>query len=73
VQRCVGEGGPFVYRIEPPSEEVVQGIKNAGFRYRPEYFDQQKVWTCPNNYEGREQVDRLEAYVTGLSGGRTPF
>jgi hypothetical protein len=59
---------------ERPSEEVVARVKEAGFRYRPQYFGQQKVWTRPNNFEGREQVGKLEAFLTGLSSdGKIPF
>jgi hypothetical protein len=59
---------------ERPNDEVVARLKEAGFRYQPEYFGQEKVWTRPNNFEGRELVDRFEAILTGLTNSRTvPF
>ena len=46
-------------------------VKGAAFRYRPEYYGQGKVWKRPYNFEGRQQVDKLEAFLTGLNNGRT--
>ena len=40
---------------------------------QPAIRQQQKVWTRTNNYQGREQVGKFEAFLTGLTGGRTPF
>jgi hypothetical protein len=48
-----------------PSPEILAIVKEAGFRYQPEYFGQQKVWTRKNDFEGRELIDGIEAAVRG--------
>ncbi len=48
-----------------PAAEVLDKLKAAGFRYQPEYFGQQKVWTRRNDFEGRLKVEELEKQVRG--------
>ena len=48
-----------------PPQELLDKLKEAGFRYQPEYFGQAKVWTRRNDFEGREQVKAIEAALRG--------
>jgi hypothetical protein len=56
---------------ECPADELVARLKAAGFRYRPEYYGHEKVWTLPNSFEARRQVERFEALLTGLRNEST--
>ncbi len=44
-----------------PSEEILNAVKDGGFQYHPDYEDQGKVWLRKNDFEGRLQVDKIEA------------
>lgn len=44
-----------------PSEVLLDAVKDAGFKYHPDYEDQGKVWLRKNDFEGRVQVDKIEA------------
>ena len=46
-----------------PSEEILAAVKDAGFQYHPNYEDQGKVWLRKNDFEGRVQVDKIEAIL----------
>ena len=46
---------------QKPTDELLATIKDAGFRYSPDYEGQGKVWLRRNDYEGRLQVEKIEA------------
>jgi hypothetical protein len=50
---------------EKPSQETLDKLKDGGFRYQPEYHGLKKVWTRPNDFEGREQVKAIEETFRG--------
>jgi hypothetical protein len=54
---------------DKPSGETLELIKEAGFRYQPEYFGQTKVWTCRNDFEGRQRVEQLGFQLRGQARG----
>lgn len=46
-----------------PSSEILNAVKDAGFKYSPDYEDQDKVWLRKNDFEGRVQVDKIETIL----------
>ena len=44
-----------------PSDEILIAVKDGGFQYHPDYEGQGKVWLRKNDFEGRVQVDKIEA------------
>ena len=46
-----------------PSQEILNAVKDGGFQYHSDYEDQGKVWLCKNDFEGRVQVDKIEAII----------
>ena len=44
-----------------PSEEILNAVKDGGFQYSPDYEGQGKAWLRKNDFEGRVQVDKIEA------------
>ena len=48
-----------------PSEATLTQIKDAGFRYQADYFGKQKVWTRPNDFEGRLRLEEIEKSIRG--------
>ena len=62
------QAGQIVLKFkDKPEPELVEQLKDAGFRYQQEYFGQRKVWTRRNDFEGRLQVEQLEAGIRGQS------
>jgi hypothetical protein len=48
-----------------PEADILAKLKEAGFRYQPEYLGQPKVWTRRKDYEGQLKVEALEAVIRG--------
>ena len=46
-----------------PSDEILNAVKDGGFQYHPDYENQGKVWLRRNDFEGRVQVDKIEAIL----------
>jgi hypothetical protein len=58
------QAGQIVLKFkDKPAPELVDQLKDAGFRYQQEYFGQRKVWTRRNDFEGRLQVEQLETII----------
>jgi hypothetical protein len=57
---------------EQPSEGIRAKLKEAGFRFQPEYFGERKVWTRRNDFEGKLQVEQLEAAIRGSAREQEP-
>lgn len=59
-----------------PAESVdapeASSVKDAGFKYHPDYEDQGKVWLRKNDFEGRSQVDKIEATLRQLEPDHVP-
>ena len=55
-----------------PEGEVLTMLKDAGFRFQPEYFGQRKVWTRRNDFEGRMRLEEIEAAVRGTGAEVSP-
>ena len=56
--------GQILVKFEDrPSDEIREVIKQAGFRYDPDYEDQGKVWHRRNYFEGRISADRIDTLV----------
>ena len=56
--------GLFVLKFhDRPSQEILNALKDGGFQYHPDYEDQGKVWLRKNDFEGRVQVDKIEAVL----------
>ncbi len=58
---------------EKPADDALAKLKAAGFRYQPEYFGQQKVWTRRNDFEGRLRLEEIEKQVRGPAAEPIPF
>ena len=48
-----------------PEADVLDKLKEAGFRYQAEYFGEKKAWTRRNDFEGRVRLEEIEAMVRG--------
>ena len=46
-----------------PTQDILDAVKDGGFQYHPDYEDQGKVWFRKNDFEGRAQVDKIEAVL----------
>ncbi len=46
-----------------PSQDILNAVKDGGFQYHSDYEDQGKVWLRKNDFEGRVQVDKIEAVL----------
>ena len=57
---------------QKPSDELLATIKDAGFRYSSDYEGQGKVWLRKNDFEGRVQVDKIEATLRQLVQNHVP-
>ena len=47
--------------LNRPSPEILNTLKDAGFRYTPDYEGHANAWLHHNDFEGRVQVDKIEA------------
>ena len=56
-------GQILVKFADRPSDEIRDVLKQAGFRYDPDYEHQGKVWHRRNDFEGRISADRIDALV----------
>ena len=59
--------------VNKPESDVLDKLKDAGFRYQPDYFGHKKVWTRRNDFEGRERLRDVEAIVRGHGAEVVPF
>ena len=55
-----------------PDAELLSKLKDAGFRFQPEYFGQRKVWTRRNDFEGRMRLEEIEAAARGTAAEQEP-
>jgi hypothetical protein len=55
-----------------PEQDILTMLKEAGFRYQPEYFGQQRVWTRRNDFEGRVRAQEIETVVRGAGAEVMP-
>lgn len=55
-----------------PSQEILNAVKDGGFQYHPDYESQGKVWLRKNDFEGRVQVDKIEAALRQLEQAQVP-
>ena len=62
-------GQILVKFADRPSDEIREVIKQAGFRYDPDYEHQGKVWHRRNDFEGRVAADRIDALVREQQAG----
>ena len=58
---------------QKPAADVLEQLKDAGFRYQAAYFGQQKVWTRKNDFEGRLRLQDIETQVRGIGAEQVPF
>ena len=56
-------GQILVKFADRPSDDIREILKQAGFRYDPDYENQGKVWHRRNDFEGRVSADRIDALV----------
>ncbi len=53
-----------------PTQDILNAVKDGGFLYHPDYEGQGKVWLRKNDFEGRVQVDKIEAFCGSRNKGR---
>lgn len=50
---------------EKPGGDVLQAMKNAGFRYQADYHGHKHAWVRRNDFEGRFQLEAIEKLIRG--------
>lgn len=58
---------------DKPTTDVLDKLKEAGFRYQPDYFGHKKAWTRRNDFEGRVRLAEVEKMIRGPQAEVIPF
>lgn len=57
---------------EKPQPDILDAIKSAGFRYKPEHDGLKNVWVRVNDFRGRHEVELIEKRIRSVSAGQEP-